>query len=303
MPPSTLTSVRAAARVYRFRIVNVFAIGDDCFSGNPLCVFENALGMSDPEMFALARQFNLTETAFVLPPSVAGATARVRIFKPSLEMPFAGHPILGAAHVVRAVAGTGNHLTLDLPAGLVEVNAHADTWFLRVPRAPETRVPAISEVDLAAALGLSASDLAGPHLFVDTGVDQLVVPLSSPGAVHAARPVVDLFAAAAHSATRDESVAYLWAPAAAGDIVARCFYVAHTGLLEDPATGSACANLGGWMLATGRPRPVRLEVHQGAEVERPSRLGLIVDVTGQIQIGGRVLELGSGSVKLAPAGT
>ena len=255
MPPSTLTSVLAAARVYRFRVVNVFAIGDDPFSGNPLCVFENALGMTDGEMRALARQFNLTETTFVLPSSVAGATARLRIFKPGLEMPFAGHPILGAAHVVRAVAGGGHRVTLDLPAGLIEVNAHADTWFLRVPRAPATRIPAIAKAELAAALRLSASELAEPHLFVDTGVDQLVVPLVSPEAVRAARPVADSLAAAARSATRDESVAYLWAPGASGEIVARCFYVAHAGLLEDPATGSACANLGGWLLAERAPVP------------------------------------------------
>src|ERR1700722_18044767 len=107
-------------RDHRFRLLNVFTVADDRFSGNPLCVFEDGQGLSDAQMQALARQFNLSETTFVLPSPSAGATAKVRIFTPSFEMPFAGHPTLGTAHVVRALAqSASDRVVLDMKAGLV----------------------------------------------------------------------------------------------------------------------------------------------------------------------------------------
>ena len=93
-----------------FRIVNVFA--ETPLAGNPLAVFEDGRALDDATMQALALQFNLSETTFVLPS--ASASARVRIFTPSFEMPFAGHPTLGTAHVVRAVKQAGDAVTLDL---------------------------------------------------------------------------------------------------------------------------------------------------------------------------------------------
>src|SRR5882672_845175 len=112
---------------YPFRIVNVFA--ETPLGGNPLAVFENARGLDDATMQALARQFNLSETTFVLPST--SATARVRIFTPTFEMPFAGHPTLGTAHVVRSLTGTGNAVTLEMKAGIIPVDAQEDIWTLR----------------------------------------------------------------------------------------------------------------------------------------------------------------------------
>ena len=101
----------SASRTFSFRTLNVFTTGpDDPFSGNPLCVFEDARGLSSEEMQALARQLNLSETTFVLPAGDDGATARVRIFTPTYEMPFAGHPTLGTAHVVRSLLGSGDEV-------------------------------------------------------------------------------------------------------------------------------------------------------------------------------------------------
>src|SRR5499426_3738673 len=96
---------------YAFRIVNVFTVDGDRLSGNPLCVFEDARGLTSEQMQALARQMNLSETTFVLPSE--RATAHVRIFTPGYEMPFAGHPTLGTAHVVRALRG-GDQLALEM---------------------------------------------------------------------------------------------------------------------------------------------------------------------------------------------
>src|SRR5215831_14838046 len=100
---------------YAYRIVNVFTQGGAALSGNPLCVFERAQTLAAERMQALALQFNLSETSFILPS--ARATAAVRIFTPRYEMAFAGHPTLGTAYVCRALGLGGDELTLELPAG------------------------------------------------------------------------------------------------------------------------------------------------------------------------------------------
>jgi trans-2,3-dihydro-3-hydroxyanthranilate isomerase len=277
-----------------FRIINVFTVGGDRLSGNPLCVFEDARGLSTEQMQGLARQMNLSETTFILPSE--RATAHVRIFTPGFEMPFAGHPTLGTAHVVRALRGA-DEIALEMKAGIVEVKASGDAWTLRAAKAPETRKVDASRDELAAMLGLPADAVSDEPLWVNTGVEQLVIPIRSPEHVKNARPVPELIAKHGFSATRDEAMAYLWTRDGA-HLLVRFFFTQHGAVIEDPATGSACANLGGWMLATNKPLPVRETLHQGAAVGRPSQLGLHVDVDRHIYVTGYVLELGRGSVDL-----
>jgi trans-2,3-dihydro-3-hydroxyanthranilate isomerase len=280
-----------------FRILNVFTVPGDRLSGNPLCVFEDGRGLDAATMQAIAKQFNLSETTFLLPPSRTGATARVRIFTPAFEMPFAGHPTLGTAHVARDLLGCGDRVALDMPTGLVEVTARGDAWTLRTARPPETHAHDASRPDLAAMLRLPESAIAGPPLWADAGVEQLVIPLATPEHVGAARPDADLLGRFAFCKSRGEAMAYVWARAPEGSVVARFFFVAGA-VLEDPATGSACANLGAWLLATGAPLPVRMTVHQGEAVKRPSRLDLTVDTEKRIFVGGQVVELGRGTIEL-----
>src|SRR5690242_12143900 len=182
---------------YRFRIINVFTKGGDRLSGNPLCVFEDARELSDAQMQALARQMNLSETTFVLPSEKA--TARVRIFTPTFEMPFAGHPTLGTAHVVRALRG-GDSIVLEMKAGLVPVTARGDAWTLRAAKAPVTQSCTACREDLARMLGLPDDAVSGEPLWVNTGVEQLVIPLASPEFVRAAKPVPALIAQYGYSA-------------------------------------------------------------------------------------------------------
>src|SRR3954470_12016036 len=113
---------------YAYRIVNVFTRGG-ALTGNPLCVFEDGRGLDDATMQALARQFNLSETTFILP--TQNATARVRIFTPSYEMPFAGHPTLGTAHVVNAMRSGNGAVALEMKAGIIPVNAQGARWTLQ----------------------------------------------------------------------------------------------------------------------------------------------------------------------------
>src|SRR2546429_584302 len=165
---------------YAYRIVNVFTHGRAALSGNPLCVFERAEELDAGRMQALALQFNLSETTFILPSE--RASAQVRIFTPSYEMPFAGHPTLGTAHVCRALGLGGERLTLEMPAGIITVHASGDRWTLQA-KAPSWREVQEPRLTLAAMLGLDEHDIGERPLWVNAGTEQLIVPLTSEAAV------------------------------------------------------------------------------------------------------------------------
>jgi trans-2,3-dihydro-3-hydroxyanthranilate isomerase len=274
---------------YAFRIVNVFA--ESRLAGNPLCVFEDASGLADETMQALALQFNLSETTFVLPSE--HATARVRIYTPTFEMPFAGHPTLGTAHVVRSLRG-GDRITLEMKAGIIPVEASGDVWTLEA-KAPKHRTPKATRDELAAMLGIATDEILDRPLWIDTGSDQLVIPLASREAVRRAAPKPDLMLGMAASESR--AMAYAFARDQ-NSILCRFFFLQHGAVIEDPGTGSACANLGGWLLVTGAPLPQQLTLDQGEAVGRRCRLGLEVTIDRRIRVSGRVIELARGTLTL-----
>ncbi|MFA6311364.1 MAG: PhzF family phenazine biosynthesis protein [Sterolibacterium sp.] len=276
---------------YSFRILNVFA--ETPLGGNPLAVFEDAVGMDDATMQALALQFNLSETTFILPS--ATATARVRIFTPTFEMPFAGHPTLGTAQVVQSLKNCGEQLTLEMQAGLIPVNLADGVWTLTAA-APTTNVPHSSRAELAQALGLNEHDIGATSLWVNTGSDQLVIPLTSAGAVRRCQPDAALMQRYCNNGKR--VLAYVWASSGAQEAQVRFFFDKHGSVLEDPGTGSACANLGGYLLATGRKGPLAWTLHQGDQIGRPCVLKLTLGADDAIQVGGRVVDLGRGQITL-----
>lgn len=276
-----------------FRIVNVFTQDRGTFTGNPLCVFEDGSGLDDRAMQALARQFNLSETTFILPSSQANA--RVRIFTPDYEMPFAGHPTLGTAHVCRALGLGGDSLTLEMKAGLIPVRAHQDQWTLQARDATWRELP-VSRSELAAALQVDESDIGERPLWVKAGKEQLIVPLKSEAAVRKVRPMLAGFGNILDEAGRPD--AYVFAEVAPGRLLSRYFFSGSGSMLEDPATGSATANLGGWMLATDRTLPAKVQISQGEYVGRPSTLLLDVTADRRILVGGDVVEIGRGTITL-----
>lgn len=292
---------------HAYRLLNVFTRGAEALSGNPLCVFESGAGIDDRTMQALARQFNLSETTFILPSSKASAS--VRIFTPSYEMPFAGHPTLGTAHVCRALGLGGNELTLEMKAGVIPVTAQADRWTLQA-NAPRWREVDEPRSALAAMLGLEPRDIGDRPLWVSTGREQLIVPLTSEEAVRRACPRPD--ALSRIESGEGASMAYVFAPrrnAASGNastsraagrelFLARFFFPQGPAVLEDPATGSATANLGGWCIAVERERPCRFEIAQGEQADRPSTLYLDVEADRQVRVSGDVIELGRGALTL-----
>lgn len=278
-------------RTYQYRLVNVFA--ESIFGGNPLCVFESGEGLSDAEMQALALQFNLSETTFIFRTDCA--SARVRIFTPTFEMAFAGHPTLGSAHVVRELLKLGDDVTLEMKAGLIPVQAIGDVWTLSANR-PTYRAVGLSNTELATLLDLAPKDVAPSATWVNTGSEQLIVPLTSADAVRRAAPKADLLSKIASDAGR--SMAYVFAPNGEGKLLSRFFFLKHGGIVEDPGTGSATANLGGWYILQNARLPIEYSIDQGEAVNRLCRIGLKVDAAGQINVSGRVIEIGRGSIAL-----
>ncbi len=174
----------------RYRTLNVFTTGGARLSGNPLCVVEDGSGLDGTQMQALARQFNLSETTFILPSKRAAAL--VRIFTPAYEMPFAGHPTLGTAHVCRALGLGGDQLGLEMRAGIIPVTASGDHWTLRA-QPGSTRLLDVHAGELAKLLGLESGDIGFQPLWVKAGREQLVVPLTSEAAVRRLKPRPELF--------------------------------------------------------------------------------------------------------------
>ncbi|HRC18718.1 MAG TPA: PhzF family phenazine biosynthesis protein [Phycicoccus elongatus] len=279
-----------------FRLLNVFALDGDPFSGNPLAVIEDASGLDTAAMLAVARQFNLSETTFITACGEAAegsVDATVRIFTPGYEMPFAGHPTLGTAYVVGERLGRSS-VVLRVPAGDIPVSGNGPVWTLTAN--PATVTPgAVARADLAAVLGVGEDDLLDGGWWIDVGVDQFLVEVASVAAVRAA--TVDPASAHRHvRSPRGESMALVWAWTGPATVEARFFFSQDGAMLEDPATGSAAANLGSLLASRGFRG--RVTVSQGAAVERPSRLHIEVTEAGRVHVGGLVREVGRGQLSL-----
>jgi PhzF family phenazine biosynthesis protein len=216
-------------------------------------------------------------------------------------MPFAGHPTLGTAHVVRALQTQPNDaITLEMQAGIIPVQARGDLWALTANKATLREI-AIPMAELAAALGLDVADIvaqpgARRPLWINTGSDQLIVPLVTTAAVDRVAP--DATRLARLRSAQGRQLAYVFAEAGDGDVLARFMFEQDGAFIEDPATGSACANLGGWYLATGAAAPLVRRVHQGERVKRPSELLLSIDAKSAVRVGGQVVALGGGDIEL-----
>jgi PhzF family phenazine biosynthesis protein len=278
----------------RYRLLNVFALDSDPFSGNPLCVFEDGSALSEDQQQGLARQFNLSETTFLVPPR-DGADAGVRIYTTTFEMPFAGHPTLGTAHVARDLHRLGDRLGLSMPAGVIPVAADGDRWTLTANAG--TVEADLDREDVADALGLGPEDLVDPVQQVSVGTSQVIAQAASVDAVRRARVNPELLGRYAGMGARGgETLVYVWAPAGEGQIEARALISDGGSVSEDAATGSACSNLGAWFVAQGRSG--RWTVSQGVHVGRPSLLDLSVDADGTVRVGGLVRPVGAGEVEL-----
>jgi len=286
-----------------FELVNVFALPDQPWTGNALAVFTECSGLDDETMRAIARQMNLAEVTFVEPASEPQVSANVRIFTTTVEMPFAGHPTLGTAHVVHAMqGGIAHEVTLKMRAGLVVVSrVGQSTWQFRTAKHASWKPLASGNEGIARVLGLAVSEIHDAPMWVNTGTEQLIVPLRDAESVRRVMVHPTLMGDLAYSEVAGEAVVYVIGPRADGDLEARFFTLSGGSVLEDAATGSACANYGGYLALRGLNGPVDAVVHQGTHVGRPSRLGLRVAAADEIWVRGVVHEVGRGTLRYEPS--
>lgn len=269
----------------RFRFVTVDVFTGQRFGGNQLAVFPDARGLADAEMQALAAEFNLSETTFVLPPENPANTARVRIFNRIAEMPFAGHPNVGTGFVLAGLGADGgaDRLRFEEIAGLVEVRIERDAATGQVLgatiAAPQPlAVGAEMPVDLAASCaGIAPEGVLtarhAPTLAADGGNPRLLVEVTA-AALAAAAPDIAAFRAAQARFPAElgrHLSLYLYCREGGAGIRARMFSPL-TGTWEDAATGSAATPLAGFLLRLEGAAEGAWDIVQGVEMGRPSLL-------------------------------
>ena len=269
---------------YDFATVDVFT--SQRFGGNPLAVFPKANGLSDADMQAIAAEFNLSETTFVLPPDNPQNHARVRIFTPKYEMPFAGHPNVGTGFVLATRdPSPPEHYTFEELAGLVRVHIQRDSAKaitgarISAPRSLTISDGIPTEV-VAACAGLNLDDfLTNAHtpLVASVGTPFVIAEVTTLEALSRAQPDIGAFRAAARQfpdmAGRFSLHLYVRRDGDATRLRTRMFGPLG-GVLEDPATGSANAALSALLtsLAPGEDVALHFEIEQGVEMGRPSLL-------------------------------
>lgn len=294
-------------RSFKFVTCDVFT--ESRFGGNPLAVLVDARGLTSEEMQIIAREFNFSETTFVLPPSDPRNAAHVRIFTPVRELPFAGHPTVGTAFVLATlgvVAPQVRDIVFEEGVGAVPVRIERDgaritRCTLTVAQLPQQGMVAPSRDVLAGVLSLEAKDVLDGAECWSCGLPFLVVPVNGIAAL--ARCVPDDAAAKRALANYTTRAIYPVAHEAADVWRVRAF-VPHQTMVEDPATGSAAAAFAGW-LAARAPRgegTLRYRLNQGIEMGRPSELALAIDRTdgriSAVRVGGAAVMVTEGSMQV-----
>jgi len=261
---------------YEFVTVDVFT--DRRFGGNPLAVFPDARGLSDEQMQALAMEFNLSETTFVLPPDNPQHHFKVRIFTPRVELPFAGHPNVGTGYVLaQRDSNPPEHYVFEELAGLVRVHLLPDGARISAPHSLSIDISIPDDV-IAACAGLREADIvttAHTPLVASVGTPFVIAEVAGVEALSRASPDIGAFREAAERfpdvATRFSLHLYARRGGDATRLEARMF-APLGGVLEDPATGSANAALAALLtsLAPGENADLSYEILQGVEMGRPS---------------------------------
>jgi len=264
-------------RPRRFAQVDVFA--SEPYRGNPVAVVLDGDGLATVAMQRFARWTNLSETTFVLPPTTDAADYRVRIFTPTLELGFAGHPTLGTCHAWLEAGGDrsgGDRFVQECGAGLIEVRRTPDGLAFVAP--PPTRSGPVEEgliTCIATALRI-ARDAILDAQWVANGPGWVAVLLASAAQVLALEPAfIDL----------DLGVAGPHEPGAEAAIEVRAFFPKDGVLVEDPVTGSLNASLAGWLLGTGRLTAPYV-ARQGTRLGREGRVHVTQEADGSVWVAG-----------------
>lgn len=288
------------------------------FGGNPVAVFPDADGLTDLELQQIAREMNLSETVFVLPPTDKAAVVKVRIFTPTQEIPFAGHPIIGTFFVL----GTLNRLALKDPLtrvlqecnlGLFPVDIHTcngaiervvmsqpSPQFLDVIDEPEALFSIARSLGITKAL---ITETRFPVQVVSTGLPVIIVPVRTLTAVRSIVPDVAAIADLSQQYGANGMMAFSTMTVEQSSTVHTRMFAPLIGIVEDPATGSASGALGAYLVQQGvvdiGPM-TEITAEQGYEIDRPSRILIRVDsdddVIQSVTVGGQATMVVEGTL-------
>jgi trans-2,3-dihydro-3-hydroxyanthranilate isomerase len=305
-------------RSMRCRFITADIFTSHPLEGNPLAVFPDARGLSEGLMQGIAREMNLSETVFVLPPDEPRNTRCLRIFTPRSELPFAGHPTVGAAYVLAALGEiplTGDETTIvfEEEVGPVPVLIRSEEGRpvftqLSVAKLPESGPTPPGAAELAEMLSLSPDDvLAGAEDFPQgftCGTPFLFIPLRNRDALRRARLRIDIWEEVLLGGWAREVYLMCREPELPGSHLRARMFAADLGIGEDPATGGAVSALGGYLgiRAPERDGMLKWVVEQGFEMGRPSLLHLEVDkkdgeITG-VRVGGSSVMVSEGTMEV-----
>jgi len=279
----------------QYEVVDVFT--DTPYAGNPLAVVLDADELSDRQLQAVAREFNLSETAFPLVPP-AGADYRLRIFTPVVELPFAGHPSVGAAWVLHRLGRiAAGEVVQACGAGLLPVTVSGSGATLT--GGPPSYGEPLDPGPLLEAVGLSAADFDGPPpRWAGAGIDFAYLPVRA-AAVAGARPDLSRLAALGGAGVS----VFAWE----GSVARTRVFAGGVGVTEDAATGSAALGLGAWLAAGGLLPDGAHDyvIEQGVEMGRAATLRCTVEVVGgravRGTVSGGVVPIARGEITIPPA--
>ncbi|MEI8014265.1 MAG: PhzF family phenazine biosynthesis protein [Nitrospira sp.] len=303
-------------RLLKFYQADVFT--EDPFGGNPVAVFPDAHGLADHQLQQIAREMNLSETVFVLPPTDQAAVVRLRIFTPTQEIPFAGHPVLGTFYVLAQlglVAATDGitRVMQECNIGLFPVELYAQdgklTRVVMTQPKPEFLGPVDAMEDvykIAGALGVAKyaiTDMKWPIEVVSTGLPVLIVPVRTLTAVRSIQPNASAIMDICSRFGANGIMVFTTVTVEPSSTVHARMFAPSIGILEDPATGSASGALGAYLVQKGVvdvAPTTDIVVEQGYEIERPSQIFVRVesddDIIKTVKVGGQCVMVVEGTL-------
>jgi trans-2,3-dihydro-3-hydroxyanthranilate isomerase len=289
------------------------------FGGNPVAVFPDAGGLTDDELQQVAREMNLSETVFVFPPTDKAAVVKLRIFTPTQEIPFAGHPVLGTFFILAelgiiAVKESMTCVMQECNIGLFPVELHAEDGQVERVVMTQPKPEFLGTLDdmedlykVASAMGLPKhviADMKWPIEVVSTGLPVLIVPVRTLTAVRSIRPDASAIMDVCRRFGANGIMAFTTVTVELSATVHARMFAPSIGILEDPATGSASGALGAYLVQHGVvdvAPTTEIVVEQGYEIERPSQILVRVesddDVIQTIKVGGQCVMVVEGTLK------
>jgi trans-2,3-dihydro-3-hydroxyanthranilate isomerase len=304
-------------RSLKFYQADVFT--SEPFGGNPVAVFPDADGLSDDQLQQIAREMNLSETVFVFPPTDKAAVVRLRIFTPTQELPFAGHPVIGTFYLLAQLGlvpltGSVTRLLYECNIGLFPVELRGTAKEIEHVVMSQPKPEFLDRVEdeehfykLALSLGLpkyAVAEAKSPIEVVSTGLPVLILPIRTLTAIRSIRPDPSAITDLCGRFGANGIMVFTTVTVEPDSTVHTRMFAPAIGILEDPATGSASGALGAYLvhhrIIDAKPT-AEIVSEQGYEMDRPSRILIQVDSTDsviqEVKVGGECVMVVEGELK------